>query len=397
MTYSDFLRRASAFVAIATFVVVFLVTISRLVSVILLVFFCWVLSVGLNAIIHRLERYGFQRGAAGIITFLSIIIVILLLITIVIPPFISQATSLVADLPGAIRSLVEEYAGFRESLDNAFLKSILPEFSIQDYKNIFEPVEESDVLEEQSQGAIELNALINSALPIVGNIGSIVGSLIANTIFILIITAYLVADPLSYYRPLLAIVPKDYEHRIPVLINEIHDNVKSWMGGLAISITFTSVTVTLALSVLLQIPNAVALGVISGLAGFIPNIGYYIGLVPILIFTAAHDPAKVIPAMFLYWLISQIDGNYVTPSVMKNELNIPAGVILPFQLMAGAILGFYGILLAVPMLAILITLGRELFVFDILGKREHLTGLDEDEFGNVILVLAESTSNDENG
>lgn len=384
MTQAEFVRRSVAVVVIVAVTVFLMLAISSLLSILLLVFLCWVLSVGLNAVIHRLERRGMRRGIASLVTFLAIFAVIGLVIAIVVPPFVAQVTDLVEKLPSSVESLVGRYNEFYQNADPR-LQEILPQFTPEDYDKLLETQFEDIVNQDGASGAIDMNRIISSAVPILGGIGSFFGSFLANTIFVILITAYLVADPLTYYRPIVAIVPKHKEQRVLEIINEIHENVIAWMGGLALSITFTSVAVTLALGVILRIPNAVALGVLSGLGTFIPNIGYYIGLIPIIIFTAAVDPAKVIPAAILYWLLNQFEASVVTPAVMKNELNIPVGVILPFQLIAASVMGFYGIVLAVPMLAIVITLVRELYVFDVLGKRAQMPAIVKDDAGKLHL------------
>jgi len=391
MSYADFTRRVIFALMAVTITILTLLAVSNLSSILLLVFLCWVLSIGLDALIHRLERLGIGRSIAGLLTFVGLGAIIALVFIIVIPPFLEQITDLVQSLPDAIRSLVETYADIRASLlENQSqilnqLAQALPDFTLEDYDTLLETQFDDVISQENVTSAIDFERILGSALPLLGGIGSFVGSLLANTIFILLITAYLVADPLTFYRPIIAIVPKANENRAVDIINKIHRDVIAWMSGLTVSIAFTSISVTLALGVLLNIPNAVALGVLAGLGTFIPNLGYYVGLIPILIFTAADDPAKVIPAGVLFWGLNQFEASVVTPAVMKNELNIPAGIIIPFQLIAAAVMGFYGIILSVPMLAIIITLVREIYVFDVLGKRDELPTIYEDEFGQVVL------------
>ncbi|MGF1506420.1 MAG: AI-2E family transporter, partial [Anaerolineae bacterium] len=79
----------------------------------------------------------------------------------------------------------------------------------------------------------------------------------------------------------------------------------------------------------------------------------------------------------------------ITPSVMKAQLNIPAAALLPFQLIAAIFFGFLGLLLAVPLLAILVTLIRELYVFDVRGKRGNLPEVSTGEGGAVYLGAPE--------
>jgi predicted PurR-regulated permease PerM len=74
--------------------------------------------------------------------------------------------------------------------------------------------------------------------------------------------------------------------------------------------------------------------------------------------------------VILYAAVGVVQDRVVTPAVMKSELNIPPAGLVLFQLVAAALLGFLGVLIAVPLLAVLSTLVREILVKDILGKSD---------------------------
>lgn len=439
MNYGEFLRRTIT-VVVVIFVAVFILSaMIELKSILLTVFFCWVLSVGLNSLMGRFERFGMPRGLSALATLSLVVVVVMLIAAIVIPPFVKQFTNLIDSLPSAAESAVTAYGDLRDR--HSTLEQVLPEFTLEDYNNLLNsdlnslfsgdtadaidaalndspdgtndgstggasdttgtpptttdgttPTGSTNTTQSTNDGtrrldlsSLNITNIVNSALPIIGGIGNVVGSLLANLILIILITGYLIADPLVYYRPIIAVVPKAREARVVQIINEIRKDVTAWMGGLSISITYTTIGTTIVLGLLLQIPNAFALGVIAGVATIIPNVGYYIGLFPILIFTAAADPVKVIPAAILYWLVQQSEGSLVTPNIMRRQLNLPAGILLPFQLIAAVTLGFYGILLAVPILAIIVSVVQELYVFDVLGKRGWSARLQQNKDGIIIL------------
>ncbi|MFW5690871.1 MAG: AI-2E family transporter [Chloroflexota bacterium] len=389
MTYGEFVRRAITLIAIIVVTFFLAVAIIELSGILLIVFTCWVLSVGLNQVILLFRRMGLPKGLAVLLTVLMVAVTIFTVIIVVVPPFINQGRNLIEELPGAVEQLVQGYDDFRT--DNPNIGAYLPEFTLEDYRDLIRLTFDEVVGQELTQNAerpafeLDLNNIVRSALPVLGGIGSFVGSILANLTLIILITSYLLFDPLVYYRPIIAIVPKNREKRAVEIINKIREAVVAWMGALAISITFTSVMVMLTMGVLLQIPNALALGVIAGLGTFIPNVGYYIGLVPIIIFTAVADPIRVIPAALLYWAINEFEGKVISPNVVRSRLNIPAGVVLPFQLIAAAVFGFFGILLAVPMLAIFVIMWQQLYVYDTLGKRGHSPELIETIDGELLI------------
>ncbi len=102
----------------------------------------------------------------------------------------------------------------------------------------------------------------------------------------------------------------------------------------------------------------------------IPNIGAFLAIIPILIFgLASTTPERILIWLIVYLLIQLAESNVITPSVVKNQLHIPAGAMMVFQLIATVIFGALGLLLAVPLFAVIIVLVRELYSYDILGLR----------------------------
>ncbi|NJL95225.1 MAG: AI-2E family transporter [Anaerolineae bacterium] len=223
-----------------------------------------------------------------------------------------------------------------------------------------------------------------------GGLGSLAGSILSNLALILFITLYMVLDPHAYYRGIIALVPRSREGRALEIINEVRRTVLAWMNALLISISAMGSMVTVAMLVI-GVPNALALGLIAGLSSFVPYIGYYIALLPIAIFAAAGEPWQFVAAVVCYVLAGEIESKIITPNVVQNELSLPAGLIMLFQLIAATYLGFFGIVLAVPLLAILVALVREVYVHDTLKKRDRVPHIREDEQGTLHLVYPEGT------
>lgn len=390
MDFGEFLRRSVTFVAIVVVILIMGNVIGQLASLLVLVFACWVFAVGLDYAAGLLERRGMGRSMAIVTVLILLLLVVALSIAIILPAFALQIVNLVEGLPSAIESIVQTYDDLRNEYD--FLAQILPQFTVEDYNNLLDTSFNEVIPENSELPAINLDALLGSALPVLGGIGSFFGSLLANLFLITFITLYLLADPLVYYRAMIAIVPQSREQRALDIINEIRQAIVTWMGALAVSILFVGGMTTIALGVVLQVPNAVALGVIAGLSSFIPNLGYYIGLIPIVIFTAAYNPLLVVPAFVMYVVINETDGKIIQPRIVQSTLAIPAGVVLPFQIISASLFGFFGIMLAMPILAIVIILVRELYVVELLGKRQTVSKVVEGPDGTLILEKGSSST-----
>ncbi|MCB9436602.1 MAG: AI-2E family transporter [Anaerolineales bacterium] len=380
MSYIEFTRRTLTAVLIVAAVAVGLIALWTLRSILLIGFTCWVLSVALSIPIAKLEHRGMQRGYAVLLTLIGTLLTFLLVVFLVFPPLIAQVVDLIQGLPQAAEDAVQGYDSFRADDDK--LKRFLPEFTIEDYNDLLEGDTNTPLSPD-----FDWTSLARSTLPILGGVGNFLGDVFANLFIIVIITIYLLLDPMSYYRGILAVVPQHRETRVLEIINELRRVVAAWLSALAVSVSATAVMVASAMGLILGVPNAIALGVIAGLGTVIPYLGYYIALIPILVFTGADDPAKLPFAFMLYVIIGEIESKAITPQVVKSELNIPAGMVLLFQLIAASQLGFFGILLAVPILAISIALIRELYVYDVLHKKGRIPQIVGGPKG--ILQLAE--------
>ncbi|MBV7331614.1 AI-2E family transporter [Chloroflexi bacterium TSY] len=109
-------------------------------------------------------------------------------------------------------------------------------------------------------------------------------------------------------------------------------------------------------------------------------------LIPIIIFTLAYDPAQLPLFVLVYLSIQLLESNVITPSIVKAQLHIPAGAMMIFQLLMTLAFGALGLLLAVPIFAVLIVLVREIYAYDILGLRTINIALEGDATGRLQIV-----------
>ena len=166
----------------------------------------------------------------------------------------------------------------------------------------------------------------------------------------------------------------------------MYDTVRAWLTALSLSIAITTTLVWVILGLLLGMPNALVVAVFAGIATFIPNIGSVLPVIPIVVFTlASGDPSDVFLYVPVYLGIQLLESNVLTPSIVKAQLSIPAGLVLLFQLLVTLAFGALGLLLAVPMLAVLIVLVRELYSYDALGLRRLDIELSTNENGQMVL------------
>lgn len=381
-TYPEFVRRSVSFVLIALAVIAAVLLVTRIYPILILGLLSWIIAVGLSTPINYLRRKGLGRGVATLVTFALSLVALGLFIRLLLPALVVQVDDLISQLPSAGELAVESYDSLRTSSEA--LASLLPEFTVEDYRELLDTTID--------RSSINFTAVAGSALPLIADVGGFLANILLNLFLIFFLTLYFTLDPLVYYRMIIAVIPAEREKRALEVLEQIRQTVVLWVGSMVLEVTITAVLVAFALGLILRVPNAIALGLLAGLGNIVPYVGYWAALIPIVIFAAAvGGPLTAILSFVFYFVIGIVEANIILPTNLGNSLKLPAALILLSQGIAATLLGFWGVLLAVPILAIISTLVRELIVFDALGKRGRVPHIRETPEGELLL---EDVSND---
>lgn len=350
MTFQAFVKRVLTVVFI-----LLLLTLWYLRNTLLLVFAAVVIAVGLSLPARRLQRFGLGRGWSNLVAATAVGLVSLILIVWLVPTLVTGFSDLLAGLSGSVNNLAEVYNRLR--IDNETLGSILPPVEVDSSSSLTE-AEIRNLLEQA----------LNTGLPVLISGGGAALSVLTNVALVLFIALLLLADPLACLTASLYLVPKHRHARVLGLWAELYRTLKTWLTSLFISITITVLLVWIVLG-LLGMPHVAVVAAFAGFATFVPNIGAFLPLIPIAVFTLATNPASFLVMAPAYLAIQLLESNVLTPTVVKRQLSIPAAGTLVVQIVAGLVFGLLGVLLAVPLLAVSITLIRELYSYDALGLR----------------------------
>ncbi len=108
---------------------------------------------------------------------------------------------------------------------------------------------------------------------------------------------------------------------------------------------------------LMDVELSLALGVFAGVTELIPIIGPWLGAIPAIVIVAATNPDLLPWVALLYVVVQQLENNLLVPRVQGHALDLHPAMIILLLVVAGAVFGFVGLVIVVPLFAIL----RELF------------------------------------
>ncbi|MBQ9139759.1 MAG: AI-2E family transporter, partial [Ruminococcus sp.] len=116
----------------------------------------------------------------------------------------------------------------------------------------------------------------------------------------------------------------------------------------------------------------VLISVIVGVTNIIPFFGPFIGAIPSALLLLVAAPKQVIPFLILIFIIQQLDGNVIGPKILGQTTGISAFWVLFSILVGGGLFGFAGMILGVPVFAVMYSLLNEFIAYR-LEKRNMST------------------------
>jgi predicted PurR-regulated permease PerM len=179
---------------------------------------------------------------------------------------------------------------------------------------------------------------------------------------------YLALDPRLYRDGLIKLVPPAIQSNVGVTLDDAGQALKRWLRGQVVAMLLVGVFTSLGLW-LSGVPSAFALGVIAGLAEFVPIIGPILAAIPALLIASSQDLQTVALALAVLVVIQQVESNFITPLIADRMVSIAPAVGLFAVVAMGVLFGPLGLLLGFPLVVVIDVAVRRLYVHDTLGKR----------------------------
>jgi predicted PurR-regulated permease PerM len=296
-------------------------------GVLLLVFLAILLAAGLEPIVGWLrERLGLGRAGTIIVVYVAFFLAVIVLAFMVVPAAINQAERIFADLP----PLFDEARAWAANVRPAALATSLTAL-IDSVAKAFEASPEPDP-DSVVQGA---TAVAEAAVALMT---------------VLTLVFFWLVEHARLQRYILAFLPAERRPGAREAWNDIETRLGLWVRGQLILMASIGVATGIAYT-LLGLPGAVVLGLIAAITEAIPIIGPLLGAIPAVIVAATVSPELALLVAGIYVVIQTIEGNVLVPIVMRNTIGISPLLVIVSLLIGGAVGGFVGAFLAVPVMA----------------------------------------------
>ncbi len=332
-------------------------------SVFFVIFLGVLFGLGLSAGVDQLERIRLPRILGTLLIVLALFSTLSLIGAMIAPQLSQQGRELQQRLPQAIDEAEEWVTGRFGGL----LSTVIPDASIEEGQAPV-PEPENDV-----QLRARLGEQITGATGYFFRFLQSTVALIAGSLLALFIAIYIAINPKMYKRGLMHLFPHRYRPRAEEVLAKTGLLLRRWLVTQLVAMVVVGALTTVALMII-DVPAALALGVIAGLLEFIPMFGPILAAVPAIGMAFLDSPQKALIVAAVYLGIQQFESQVLTPVLMKEGIDLPPVVTLLAGAIMALVFGFIGLLVAVPLVGAAMVPIKMLYVEGVVGDEVTLPG-----------------------
>lgn len=286
----------------------------------------------LNPIVTALQHRGVPRALGAALAYVGVLGVIVAAGVGLFPIAAQQVDELEDDMP-SIQARVERWLDDRaeESVGTFY------EFSRNDI--------ESSIANDGATFDEQLDSLLR--------IGGEVFQLLLIFVLAPIIAFYLLVDVPHLRRVAESLVPESARNEVFVLGHRLSRAIGGFFRGQLVVAAIVGVLCSVGLG-LVGLKFWFLIGMIAGLFNVIPLIGPWVGGIPgVTIALTTGSPLQALLVVVVMVGVQQIDNHFITPQVMQRTVHLHPAVVILALVAGGSLAGFFGLLLAVPLTAVL--------------------------------------------
>ncbi len=298
----------------------------------------------LSPIVDRLERFGLGRVWGTLLVIGAFILVFIIAIVLIVPVLANQLSTFSAKLPGYVQRLQSLATDQnREWLQKLLGADALPDMS----KSAGELVSQS------------LTFLAGFAQSLLSGSAAFI-SLFSLLVVTPVVAFYLLADWKTMVATVDSWLPRRHAETVRGLAAEMDTALSGFVRGQATVCVILAVFYGVGLGVA-GLNFGVLIGVLTGVLSFIPYVGSLTGLLlsaGIAVVQFWPEWPRIVTVLVIFGVGQFLEGNFLSPKLVGESVGLHP-VWLMFALLAfGSLFGFVGLLLAVPLAAMIGVLTR---------------------------------------
>lgn len=351
-------------ICILLFIIGLLYILYTLSSLVLIIVIAGFITILINPLAERGEKYNIPAWISVIGVYIVIFFLWSIVIGTLIPIIIDYVTNTVTIITNWVNTAQSVY--IREGLSGfhfhpyieKIIRLVFWEANIEHTLDIIK----QNAGNIQSVVTTQISSLTSGSISIV----SAVGGVVANWVFIAIMTFLMVLERRKIGNLILSLAPEHFDMYLKNHYRSVQDVCNSWIKATLILSVSIFIVTYLGLSLLefmlntdflqnllqikpFEIENKFSLALIGGIMEFIPYIWPLIALIPAAIIGLGISWEVALAITLLYLVIQRIENDFLVPYVMSKALDISPLFVFIIMIAWASLGGILGIILAVPM------------------------------------------------
>lgn len=297
-----------------------------------------------DPVTDKLQARGLSRTGSVTIVFSLLSLVVTLVLVFLLPMLIEQVGKLAQQLPSMLEKLESLVKKVLDTEDNIFAKG--------DWKD-------NALIQQLTAHLDQIGELLLPVLGGLGRGGAAMLTVLVNLALIPVVTFYLLRDWDLLIDRIHELIPRQYEPTIVKLASESNDVLGSFLRG-QVSVMFAlGVIYSLGLS-LIGLDLSLLIGMLAGLISFVPYLGTVVGLVAgvVAAWFQFGDITHLLLVLAVFGAGQMLEGMVLTPLLVGDRIGLHPVAVIFAVLAGGQLFGFLGILLGLPVAAIINVLLR---------------------------------------
>lgn len=320
-------------------------------DIVLIVLTAVVIASAIEPLTRWFTTRGVPRTIAVIIIYLAVFAILVGIVYLFVPTFIAELSSLLQNIPSQVGS-VQISDLFK---DSQFLHDL--------------PLGEGASISEY---ITQLQAtLVDYSEGLFRTVASIFGGVVS-FVLVVVISFYLAVKENGIEEFIKIVTPYSHQDYAVGLWKRTQSKIGKWLQGQLLLMFIIGALTYVGLK-LLGVPNALLFSILAGFFEIIPIFGPILSAIP-AIAVAYVDVGLALALMTagLYIVVQQLENQLIYPQVVHKVVGVPALVVLLALLIGAKLAGFIGIILSVPIAALIME-----FAYDIEKKNKELAQKDK--------------------
>ena len=290
------------------------------------------------------ERSGMIRGISIFITWIIVCLFVFAVASIIIPELVKSIKMLVREIPNYANHVMDWFGKF-----------------LKENPDVYEFFEAT-----VNGAATNLSDVISKAADAMPNVNSVIADISSSVYeFVMVIIHLLIGIVVSVYvlkdkekfmsqskKLAYSVVSVKKANKVLNLARLTHEKFGRFLVGQIFDSIAVGIVCFIALSIF-KIPYSALIGVIVGITNVIPFFGPFIGAVPSALLLLMVHPMHALYFLIFILILQQFDGNILGPKILGDSTGLASFWVLFAILVGGGLFGFIGMVLGVPVFAVI--------------------------------------------